>query len=200
MWIFLMLVSMESRLEQRAAIKMCVRTGESAKNTVMKLSTAWGADALSVTQIRFWFKRFQNEPNRHTKDQKHPGRPVSKHSQKTLDAVQMKLDEDKRTTVRQLANQCDIGKMTAHRIVKQDLHLTKLAPKFVPRVLTPQQRETRLKLCRDNVAQLEQDPGILARLIATDESWIFTYDPRTKFADMEWTKPGEPRPRKALRG
>ncbi len=84
--------------------------------------------------------------------------------------------------------------------MRKEMELTKLALKFVPRVLTDHQRETRLKLCRDNVTTLENDPGLLARLIATDESWIFTYDPRTKFADMEWTKPGEPRPHKALCG
>ncbi len=87
----------------------------------------------------------------------------------------------------------------AQRILRHDLKMRKLAPKFVPKVLTPQQLQTRLNLCRTNVQDLERDPGILSRLIATDESWIFTYDPRTKFADMEWTHPREPRPRKALR-
>ncbi len=48
--------------------------------------------------------------------------------------------------------------------------------------------------------QLEADPGILSRLIATDESWVFTYDPRSKFADMEWSTAQDPRPRKAIRG
>ena len=199
MWILLFLVSVECRLEQRAVIKMCVCASESAKNTIQKLLAAWG-DCISVPQIWFWFKRFQEDPDRGTKDQKHPGRPVSKRSQTTLDAAQIKLDEDKRTTVRQLVAQCDIGKTTAHRIVKKDLNLTKLAPKFMPKVLTPHQRETRLKLSRDNIATLEADPGILTHLIATDESWIFTYYLCTKFADMEWTKPGEPRPCKAIRG
>ncbi len=99
-----------------------------------------------------------------------------------------------------MAASCDIGKTTAHKILRKDLSLTKLAPKFVPRVLTAAQRQTRVTLCTGNVEQLEQDPGILARLIATDESWVFTYDPCMKFANMEWTKPGEPRPRKALWG
>ncbi len=199
-WFLLFLVSMESHLEQRVAIKMCVRAGETVKDTIQKLRAAWGGDSLGVTQIRFWFRRFQQEPDRHTKDQKHTGRRVSKWTQKTLEAVQRKLDEDRQATVRQVAASCDIGKTTAHKILRKDLSLTKLAPKFVPRVLTAAQRQTRLTLCRGNVEQLEQDPGILARLIATDESWVFTYDPRTKFADMEWTKPGEPRPCKALRG
>ena len=102
-------------------------------------------------------------------------------------------------TLRQLATQTKVSTTTVHRIVKQDLKLQKLAPKFVPKVLTPTQMRTRLELCRGNVATIEADPGVLSRIIATDESWVFTYDPRTKFADMEWTCPGDPRPRKALR-
>ncbi len=93
-WFVLFLISMESRLEQRAAIKMCVWAGDTVKDTIQRLRTAWGADSLGITQIQFWFKCFQEEPDRHTKDQKHTGRPVSKRIQKTLDAVQMKLDDD----------------------------------------------------------------------------------------------------------
>ncbi len=77
--------------------------------------------------------------------------------------------------------------------------MRKLAPKFVPKVLTPHQLQTRLDLSTSNLQKLDADPSILSKLIATDESWMFTYDPHTKFADMEWTRPGEPRPRKALR-
>ena len=75
-WKFVLLllgISMECRREQRAAIKMCVRAGESVKSMITKLQSAWNADALSVTQIRFWFKRFTEEPNRDTKDCHHPG-------------------------------------------------------------------------------------------------------------------------------
>ncbi len=78
--------------------------------------------------------------------------------------------------------------------------MRKLAPKYVPKVLTQQQKDFWVSICQQNVAELEHDPGILARLIATDESWVFTYDPHTKFADMEWTMPNQPRPQKALRG
>ncbi len=133
---------MESRLEQRAAIKMCVRAGETVKNTIQKLSTAWGADAIGVTQICFWFRRFQEDPNRHTKDQKHSGRPITKRTQKTVQAVEVKLADDCRATVRQVAASCDIGKTTTHKILRKDLRMTKLAPKFVPRILTAAQRQT----------------------------------------------------------
>lgn len=198
--LLLLSISMQCRLEQRAAIKMCVRAGENVKMTIHKLTAAWGDHALSTPQVRFWFWRFQEDPDHDTKDSKHTGRPTSKNTPDTRDKIQEQLQVDRRATVRQLGTACDVGKSTAHQIMKKELHLSKLAPKFVPRILTPHQRETRVKLCRDNVKMLEDDPGILARLIVTDESWVFTYDPHTKFADMEWTAPGQPCPRKVLRG
>ncbi len=76
--------------------------------------------------------------------------------------------------------------------------MRKLTPKFIPKILTQQQKDTRVELSRRNVAKIEADPGILSQLIATDESWIFTYDPRTKCADMQWSGPQDARPRKAL--
>lgn len=114
--------------------------------------------------------------------------------------MQEQLDQDKCTTIRQIASACDMSKTTAHRLIKKDLRLQKLAPKYIPKVLTQAQKDFRVKLSTENLDKLSADPGLLARLIATDESWIFTYDPRTKFADMQWTAPGDPRPRKALRG
>ncbi len=192
------LVSMECRLEQRAAIKMCVRTGETLKMTVNRIIAAWPGNALSPTQIRFWFRHFQKDPTRNTKDMRHTGRKRSQRVPAKEALVLEKLDEDKRCTVRELAAHADMSKSSMHQLLRKDMKMHKLAPKFIPKVLTQAQKDTRVEISRSNLAKLEADPGILAHLIATDESWIFTYDPRTKRADMEWTLPGQPRPRKAL--
>ncbi len=199
-FVFLFGISMECRLKQRAAIKKCVRAGESVKSTIQKLQSAWHDHALSVSQIRFWFRRFTIDPQRDTKDSAHTGRLVSQRTPRKTQAVQRQLQEDKQKTVCQLAHECWMGKTTAHVILKKDLKLKKLAPKFVTKILTDHQKDVRLRISQDNVRKIENDPGILARLVATDKSWIFTYDPRSKFADMQWTAAGEPRLTKALRG
>ena len=67
------------------------------------------------------------------------------------------------------------------------------------KILTDQQCKTRLDISTSNLRKIEADPGVLSRIVATDESWVFTYDPCTKQADMEWTPPHGTRPRKALR-
>ncbi len=190
---------MEYRLEQCAAIKLCVKTGENLHNTVTKIWTAWTDNALSDTQIRFWFRRFISDPQRNTKDLKHTGRKKSQRVPAKERQVLEKLDEDKRVTIRELAEYTDMSKSTMHKLLRKDMKMRKLSPKFVPKVLTAAQKAVRVQICQDNITKLEADPGILSRLIATDESWVFTYDLCTKKADMQWTRPDEPRPRKALR-
>ena len=51
----LVFISLECRMEQRAAIKVFVRAGDSVKTAINKIQAAWTDHALSVPQIRFWF-------------------------------------------------------------------------------------------------------------------------------------------------
>lgn len=88
---------------------------------------------------------------------------------------------------------------TALKVLKKDLKMNKLASKFVPHRLTSAQRRTRMDLARAHLDEIKTDPNILNRIVATDESWIFTYDPRKKTADMQWLTKEEPRPTKCLR-
>lgn len=101
-------------------------------------------------------------------------------------------------TIRQLAQETSVSASSVQKIVKKDLCAKKLAPKFVMTALTVDQRKTRLDVSRSNAQLIDSDKTILERLIAVDESWIYTYDPRMKHADMEWTFTQEPCPRKAL--
>lgn len=201
MWLlFLVFIPMETRLEQRAVIKAFARAGETVHSTILKLQAAWPGHALSTPQIRLWFQCFKDDPNRGTKDCKHTGHHRSEQTVENQAKLEEQLQVEKRSTLRQLANSCSMSKTTVHRVLRQDMNMRKLAPKFVPKVLTPAQMAFRVELCTVNVRTLEADPGILSRIVATDESWIFTYAPRMKFADMELTCPREPHLRKALRG
>ncbi len=197
--LLLFLLPMEACLEQHAAIKMCVRAGDSFKEMHHKLLAAWGDHTLSITQVRSWLKKFMENPDLTTKDAKHSGRPTSDRTVKAKDTIQMKLLEDRRHTVHELAMDSGVSTSTAFKIMKKELSLTKIVPKFMPKVLTQLQKQTRLDIANSNLIKINQDPGVLSHIIAMDESWVFTFDPRTKQADMEWTPPQAVCPRKALR-
>ncbi len=202
LFLFMLLfwIPMETRLEQRALFKACVRARETVQTTLVRVRAAWADHALSGTQIRHWFKVFKQDRDHTTKDAKRSGQPRSGRNDHNAAELQTQLHVDRRQTIRQLAHKTQLSTATTHRIMKKDLELWKICPKYIPKVLTQEQKDNRLRIARSNVTKIEQDPGLLARIIVTDESWMFTFDPRTKQSDMEWVARDVPRPRKALRG
>ena len=63
-----------------------------------------------------------------------------------------------------------------------DLNMRHVAAKFVPCLLTQDQKNTRLTLCQELKIQIESDPNFLSKVIMGDESWCYGYDPETKQA------------------
>ena len=58
-------------------------------------------------------------------------------------------------------------------------------------------KKTRLTLCQELKNQIENDPNFLSKVITSDESWCYGYDPETKQASSQWKTPTSPRPKKA---
>ena len=81
-------------------------------------------------------------------------------------------------------------------ILAQDLGMRRVAAKFVPRLLTEDQRNSRLTVCQDLKRERENDPDFLSRVITGDESWCYGYDPESKQASSQWKTPASPRPKK----
>lgn len=82
-------------------------------------------------------------------------------------------------------------------ILTSHLNMRRIAAKFVPRLLTPEQRQQRVEVCEDLLQRVQEDPTIMSRLITGDESWIYGYDPETKQQSSQWKSPQSPRPKKA---
>ena len=58
--------------------------------------------------------------------------------------------------------------------------MRRVAAKFVPRLLTEDQRQSRLAVCQDLKRELQNDPNFLSRVITGDESSCYGYDPESK--------------------
>jgi hypothetical protein len=55
-----------------------------------------------------------------------------------------------------------------------------IAAKFVPRLLTDDQKQHQLEVCMELKEQVRNDPDFLSKVITGDESWIYGHDPETK--------------------
>jgi len=75
--------------------------------------------------------------------------------------------------------------------------MRRVAAKFVPHLLTKDQKNTHLTLCQELKNQIESDPNFLSKVITGDESWCYGYDPETKQASSQLKMPTSPRPKKS---
>ena len=186
---------MDSKEEQRGAIKFCYNAGFSASDTVELVQKAYGDSAPSRTTVFEWFKRFR-ERRESLKDDERSGRPTASRNEENIAAVAEIIREDRKSTTRLIAEKLNIPKTVVLRILTMDLKKRKLCARFVPHALREDQMDDRVVACRDLLDMIDNDDNFLDKIITGDESWCFAYDPETKRQSSEWVGEHSPPPRK----
>ncbi|XP_011859721.1 PREDICTED: histone-lysine N-methyltransferase SETMAR-like [Vollenhovia emeryi] len=82
-------------------------------------------------------------------------------------------------------------------MITEDLAMRKVCAKFVPRVLSDQQKVNRVQISQEIRSCVQENPNFLDNVITGDETWCFEYDPETKRQSAEWHTNKSPRPKKA---
>ncbi|KAJ8933794.1 hypothetical protein NQ318_001524 [Aromia moschata] len=118
---------MQRSLEQRMAIKFCVKLEKSAAETIPMLKKAFGVDCLSDRQIFRWHKAFA-EGREDINDENRAGRPSTSSSDDNVKRVRDLLNTDRRLSVRLISETLDITKTIVHEIVSESLGMRKKAP------------------------------------------------------------------------
>jgi len=106
------------------------------------------------------------------------------------------VHEDRRRTIRGIAAIVNVSYGTVQTILTCDLNMHRIAANFVPRLLTPEQKEYRVAICQELRQRAIDDPSYMSRVITGDESWVYGYDPETKQQSSQWKSPGSPRLKK----
>ncbi len=127
------------------------------------------------------------------------GRPAVQTSPDKIEPAQAAVKQDRRSSLKDIANQVGVSVTTAHRLVKKKLALKHKVAKFVPRILNDEQKRTRVKFCTENLDRLRQDSNLLDKLVCGDESPVYLLDPETRNDSKQWLPKDSLRPRKALR-
>lgn len=134
---------MQKTIEQRYAIKFCVKLGKSATETLGMCQQAYGNDSLSRAQIFNWHKCFK-EGRENVEDEDRSGRPSTSRTDQNVQKVRDVLNSDRRLSVRMIAEEVRLDKMTVHSIITKDLSMRKICAKLVPKLLTEDQKQSRL--------------------------------------------------------
>jgi len=100
---------------------------------------------------------------------------------------------NRRRTIDELEALTGVSWSSCQRISTEELHMKGVAAKFVPRLLSEDQRANRLDMCREMKDQLETDQDFLSKIIKGEESLCYGYDPETQ----QWKSASCSRPKKA---
>ncbi|KAJ4435152.1 hypothetical protein ANN_23728 [Periplaneta americana] len=145
--------------------------------------------------LRMCFKRFR-EGKETIEDEPRSGRPSTSRTPEMIEKVRQMLAQDRRLTLRLIAEELDISKDTVHTIVRDDLGKRKICSRFVPHKLTDEQKAKRMETSRDFISMCDQDPLLLKTIVTGDETWCYQFDPESKRQSMSWCSPTSPRPKK----
>jgi len=107
------------------------------------------------------------------------------------------LNKDRRLTIRHIAKTTSINCSTVHQIVSKDLGMRKVSARWVPRILTEEQKKVRVDVCTNLLSRLQAEPQtFLDRTVTQDETWVHHFDLETKQQSMIWKHVTSPTPKK----
>ena len=78
-------------------------------------------------------------------------RPVTIITQETIANIHDIIMENRRITERYIATELDISQERIHAVIHNELHMSKVLARKVPKFLGPDLRRTRLNMSRDNL-------------------------------------------------
>ena len=106
-----------------------------------------------------------------------------------MDQVCKKVLEDCRLTVQEIVAEVGISTGSVHFILTEDLNLQRVSAKFVLKLLMEQQKKLQKEMSEDMLDLANHDPEFIKTIITGDETWIYGYDPETKFQSSQWKHP-----------
>ena len=182
--------------EQRAVIKHCANMGMTPTDTFKFVQSDKSKPSCSRALVFRWHKRF-TEGVDDIGNMKRSGRPKVG-TDKAVRSVREILNEDRRRTVREVCDSVNLTRTVVHKIMKKNLNLTKVSARWVPRLLSAEEKGSRVSASEEFFRRYEREGDrFLGRIVTTDETYISLYDPETKFESMVWKQPSSPPPLKA---
>jgi hypothetical protein len=96
------------------------------------------------------------------------------------------IRENRRLTSREISDALTISFDSVQLVLTKNLNMRRVSAKFVPRLLSQEQKEFRLSISLELHNRANSNSGFLRSLITGDESWVYGYDPETKMESSHW--------------
>ena len=183
--------SVDKKDEIRAYIKARSKLGCSLKKLMTEISTAFGPSCVSYDTVRRWKKKsvesIKNAPK--------SGRPKSASRKEIVSKIKEIIEGDARFTVRDIARKVGISLSTFHLILKKHSKVRKISARWVPHLLTDEQKRLRVKVAKKLLQMFPKyDKKQFANVVTGDETWVHYFEPVRKVSNKIWVTKHSKRP------
>jgi hypothetical protein len=113
-------------------------------------------------------------------DQPRSGRPSTSQTDKNVAIIRELILEDRCRKINDLVDLSGVSWTSCQWILSEELQMKRVAAKFVPHVLTADQKQSRVDACRELKEYLEIEPDLFSKVITGDESWCYAYNSEMK--------------------
>lgn len=181
--------------KQRINMKFCFKLQKSAKETHEMLKLVYGDAAVTRKTVYKWFERFRGGCE--SVEDERSGRPSTSKTQENVERVSEIIRSNRQLTIREISEDLNISYGSVQSILTTDLNMRQVTAKFVPPILTEEQKQQRLSISLELLERSASDSDFLRYIITGDETWVYGYDPETKVQGSQWKSPSAPRAKKA---
>ncbi|CAK1599713.1 unnamed protein product [Parnassius mnemosyne] len=150
--------------EIRAVIKYLCLKKISSKGIHSDLVETLGDSAPSYSTVARWAKEFKLGRTS-TEDEHREGRPSTSLIEDNVKKVEDVVLADRRLTIRQVAEVTGISYGSVQRILANELHMKKVSARWVPRMLTDDQKKNRVDISRVNLEKFQEVKKIFCSVL-----------------------------------
>ena len=180
------------KVEVRAMIKYLCKKGITPKEFHEGFMKTLGNESLSYSTVKKWAAEFTHG-SESIEDDARSGRPKDATTDENVEIVHNLV---------MVTSEVGINLGAVQTILADILGtcMSKVSARWVPRILTDDQKRSQHDISRYLLSRYEDDPGdFIDRVVTQDEKGVHHVYPESKMQSMQWKHPGSPPPKKFKR-
>ena len=128
-------------------------------------------------------------------DDTRSGRPKTSVTKANIAALKIVVEQDARLSVKDIASCTGISEGSVQTILKKRLDLRKVCARWVPHLVTEEQKTQSLKCARELLKTYKScNSRVISNLLTGDETWVHMFDPQRRADNKQWKQKDQKRP------
>ena len=171
---------MDQKTEICSYIKCRNRLNIDSKQIFNELCGIYGPQTISMRTVFRCVKAFKARKFS-VEDDTRPGRPKTSVTKANIAAVKIVVKQDAQLSVKDIASCTGISEGSVQTVLKKHLDLRKVCARWVPHLLTEEQKTQCLKCARELLKTYKGcNSWVISNLLTGNETWVHMFEPQRR--------------------